>query len=238
MIDLESSDVLTSNYQTVMDQITAACQKSGRPTQDVTLLAVSKRHASDAIKSIHTLGQTSFGENYVQEGVEKAQTLQSLNLDWHFIGPLQSNKSRLVAQHFNWLHTLDTEKLAKRLNAQRPNELSPLNVLIQVNISDQDTKSGITLADVDALAQCITQLPNLTLRGLMCIPAPQDEATLKQEFLAMQTKFQQLKLQYQNQNNVNIDTLSMGMSADLSLAIECGSTMVRIGTAIFGKRTH
>ena len=237
MIDLESSDLLTSNYQTVVDQITTACHASNRPVEDVTLLAVSKKHSSDAIQSIHSLGQVSFGENYVQEGVDKIETLHTLNLDWHFIGPLQSNKSRLVAQHFNWLHTLDKEKLANRLNEQRPNELEPLNVLIQVNISAQDSKSGISLDEVDALASCIVKLPNLKLRGLMCIPAPQDEEQLRTEFLAMQNKFLQMQKQYNDQSSVQIDTLSMGMSSDLSLAIECGSTMVRIGTAIFGKRT-
>lgn len=237
MNDLESSEVLTSNYQTVMDQITTACQANNRAVQDVQLLAVSKKHTTDAIQSIHALGQTRFGENYVQEGVDKVEALQGLGLDWHFIGPLQSNKSRLVAQHFSWLHTLGSTKLANRLNEQRPKELEPLNVLIQVNISAQDSKSGISLDDVDVLADAIVKLPNLKLRGLMCIPAPQDEAQLKIELLAMQNKFLQLQTQYKGQSAVQIDTLSMGMSSDLSLAIECGSTMVRIGTAIFGKRT-
>lgn len=237
MIDLESSAVLTSNYQAVVKQITAACQASHRAVQDVTLLAVSKKHSSSAIQSVYDLGHTSFGENYVQEGVDKVETLQDNSIDWHFIGPLQSNKSRLVAQHFNWLHTLDKEKLANRLNEQRPNELEPLNVLIQVNISAQDSKSGISLDEVNALASCIVKLPNLKLRGLMCIPAPQDDKQLRTEFLAMQNKFLQMQKQYNDQSTVQIDTLSMGMSSDLSLAIECGSTLVRIGTAIFGKRT-
>ena len=237
MIDLESSAVLTSNYQAVVKQITAACQASHRAVQDVTLLAVSKKHSSSAIQSVYDLGHTSFGENYVQEGVDKVETLQDNSIDWHFIGPLQSNKSRLVAQHFNWLHTLDKEKLANRLNEQRPNELEPLNVLIQVNISAQDSKSGISLDEVNALVSCIVKLPNLKLRGLMCIPAPQDDKQLRTEFLAMQNKFLQMQKQYNDQSTVQIDTLSMGMSSDLSLAIECGSTLVRIGTAIFGKRT-
>jgi pyridoxal phosphate enzyme (YggS family) len=237
MIDLESSAVLTSNYHAVVSQITAACEASHRAAQDVTLLAVSKKHSSSAIQSIYDLGQTSFGENYVQEGVDKVEALQGNKINWHFIGPLQSNKSRLVAQHFNWLHTLDREKLAKRLNEQRPNELEPLNVLIQVNISAQDSKSGVSLDEVDALANSIVKLPNLKLRGLMCIPAPHDETQLRTEFLAMQDKFLQLQKHYNDQSTVQIDTLSMGMSSDLSLAIECGSTMVRIGTAIFGKRT-
>lgn len=237
MIDLESYDILTSNYQTVRSQINEACQASKRLVQDVTLLAVSKKHIGAAIEHIHGLGQSSFGENYVQEGVDKVNALNNLDIDWHFIGPLQSNKTRVVAENFNWLHTLDREKIALRLNDQRPENLAPLNVLIQVNISDQDSKSGVSLNDVDALAQCIAELPHLELRGLMCIPAPQETAQLKQEFLAMQAKFLQLQNQYKDQKHTKIDTLSMGMSGDLDLAIECGSTMVRIGTAIFGQRT-
>lgn len=238
MIDLESSDILTSNYQTVRSQISEACQASERLPEDITLLAVSKKHTGAAIEHIHSLGQGCFGENYVQEGVDKIHGLNTLNIDWHFIGPLQSNKTRVVAENFNWLHTLDREKIAQRLNDQRPENLAPLNVLIQVNISDQESKSGISLNEVDTLAQCIAKLPHLTLRGLMCIPAPQETAQLKQEFLAMQAKFLQLQNQYKDQSHAKIDTLSMGMSGDLDLAIECGSTMVRIGTAIFGQRTH
>jgi len=154
-----------------------------------------------------------------------------LDIEWHFIGPIQSNKTRQVAEHFHWVHTIDREKIAKRLNDQRPSTLPKLNVLIQVNISAQESKSGISLEEIPALAQAINALPNLELKGLMCIPAPLDAEQLKQEFNAMHEAYQSLQQTYPQ-----VDTLSMGMSADLELAIECGSNMVRIGTAIFGQR--
>jgi len=228
MTDLQSNHNLLERYQGVKNQVDQLAKTHGHP---VELLAVSKRHSIESIEQVYQTGQKAFGENYVQEGVEKAQALNHLDIEWHFIGPIQSNKSRLVAEHFQWVHTIDREKIAVRLNEQRPANMAKLNVLIQVNISEQETKSGILLHEVEALAQAIEQLPNLTLRGLMCIPAPLDDAQLKNEFHAMQQAFNTLK-----QNHPTVDTLSMGMSQDLDLAIECGSNMVRIGTAIFGAR--
>jgi pyridoxal phosphate enzyme (YggS family) len=228
MTDLESSNNLIQRYQAVHSEVDALAQQQKR---EVTLLAVSKKHCAENIEAVYHQGQNCFAENYVQEGVDKVNGLAHLNIDWHFIGPIQSNKTRLVAEHFSWVHTIDRDKIAQRLNDQRPDHLTPLNVLIQVNISDQDSKSGVSLDDVEALAHCISQLPKLCLRGLMCIPAPQDEIQLKNEFAAMHNAYKTLQTQY-----TNVDTLSMGMSGDLKLAITCGSNMVRIGTAIFGQR--
>lgn len=229
MTDLESSDNLIQRYQGVQQEVNALAQAHG---SQVTLLAVSKKHSIESIETIYRQGQRAFGENYVQEGTDKARALTHLDIEWHFIGPIQSNKSRAVAEHFHWVHTIDRGKIAQRLHDQRPAHLPPLNVLIQVNISDQDSKSGIELSQVAELANAIAQLPHLKLRGLMCIPAPQDEAQLKTEFLAMKQAFKTLQATY-----ASVDTLSMGMSGDLSLAIECGSNLVRIGTAIFGQRS-
>ena len=179
----------------------------------------------------------AFGENYVQEGVEKIRYFQEAgasSLQWHFIGPLQSNKSRLVAEHFDWCHTVDRLKIATRLSEQRPSHLPPLNVLIQINISDEQSKSGILLQALDALAAEIAALPNLRLRGLMAIPAPESEY-VRQFAVAQQmaVAFARLKTQYPT-----VDTLSLGMSDDMEAAIAAGSTMVRIGTAIFGARDY
>ena len=233
MTDLESSTKLKHDYEQVLADIKSACESCQRPMESVQLLAVSKKHSIEAIEAVHGFGQSCFGENYVQEGTDKAQVLSGLKLDWHFIGPIQSNKTKHVAEHFHWVHTIEREKIAQRLNDQRPEALPPLNVLIQVNISEQESKSGIHLNEVTSLANKIMAMPNLKLRGLMCIPAPNNENQLRQEFLSMGDCFQALQ---QANPDENIDTLSMGMSADLSLAIECGSTMVRIGTAIFGQR--
>jgi len=228
MTDLQSHHNLLERYQAVKNQVQELADNHGHRVQ---LLAVSKRHSTESIEQLHKAGQKAFGENYVQEGVEKAQALSHLEIEWHFIGPIQSNKSRQVAEHFHWVHTIDREKIAKRLNDQRPEHLNNLNVLIQVNISEQDSKSGIHLSEVNTLAEAISQLPNLTLRGLMCIPAPLDDTQLEHEFTAMRKTYEELK-----QNHPSVDTLSMGMSQDLELAIKCGSNMVRIGTAIFGAR--
>lgn len=228
MTDLQPSDNLVERYQNVHNQVETLCEQF---QTSVALLAVSKKHSAASIECIFEQGQVSFGENYVQEGVEKARSLAHLDIDWHFIGPIQSNKTRQVAEIFHWVHTIDREKIAQRLNDQRPAHLPKLNVLIQVNISHQDTKSGISLDEVPLLAAAINKMHNITLRGLMCIPAPTNETQLKSEFCAMHQAFQSLKQQYPQ-----VDTLSMGMSQDLSLAIECGSNLVRIGTAIFGQR--
>ncbi|MDR2216877.1 YggS family pyridoxal phosphate-dependent enzyme [Yokenella regensburgei] len=228
---------IAHNLAQVRDKISAAAERCGRDSEEVTLLAVSKTKPASAIEEAIAAGQLAFGENYVQEGVDKVRYFQQKgqqNLQWHFIGPLQSNKSRLVAEHFDWCHTVDRLKIATRLSEQRPAELPPLNVLIQVNISDEQSKSGIALDEVDALAESIAALPGITLRGLMAIPAPESEY-VRQFAVARQmaVAFAELKTRYPT-----VDTLSLGMSDDMEAAIAAGSTMVRIGTAIFGARDY
>ncbi|WGE56398.1 YggS family pyridoxal phosphate-dependent enzyme [Actinobacillus equuli] len=224
---------ISQNLSQINQQIQQISQQFNRT--NVRLLAVSKTKPVEAIEEAITAGQTAFGENYVQEGVEKiAYFAQQSNLEWHFIGPLQSNKTRLVAENFDWIQTVDRLKIAERLNAQRPENKAPLNVLIQINISDEDSKSGIQPEELDALAKEISQLPNLRLRGLMAIPKPESEAEQQKIALRkMQQLFDRLQAEFEG-----IDTLSMGMSDDMQSAIECGSTMVRIGTAIFGARDY
>lgn len=229
---------IEQNLQNVREKIASAATACGRAPHAVTLLAVSKTKPVAAIEEAIACGQLSFGENYVQEGVDKVlhfrEFMPQVNLQWHFIGPLQSNKSRLVAEHFDWCHTVDRPKIAQRLNEQRPAELVPLNVLLQVNISGEASKSGIAPADLPALAATVAALPHLTLRGLMAIPAPEsDYARQLAVFQAMNDLFTQLKLHYPQ-----VDTLSMGMTDDMSAAITAGSTLVRIGTAIFGARDY
>ncbi|WP_025154059.1 YggS family pyridoxal phosphate-dependent enzyme [Morganella morganii] len=226
---------IKDNLTEIRERITAAAQKCGRDPHTVTLLAVSKTKPVSAIEEAITAGQTRFGENYVQEGVEKIQYFSAnKNLEWHFIGPLQSNKSRLVAEHFDWCHTIDRLKIAQRLSDQRPADKAPLNVLIQINISDENSKSGITLAELPALAEQVAALPNVCLRGLMAIPAPEtDPERQSAVFRQMETAFRELQGKYPQ-----ADTLSMGMTDDMDAAITCGSTMVRIGTAIFGARNY
>ncbi|URL01469.1 YggS family pyridoxal phosphate-dependent enzyme [Avibacterium sp. 21-595] len=226
------------NLQQVQQHIQHACQQAQRHSAEITLLAVSKTKPVEAILTAYQAGQRQFGENYVQEGVEKIQQLADnhLDLEWHFIGPLQSNKTRLVAEHFDWMQTLDRSKIADRLNEQRPHYKKPLNVLIQINISDEKSKSGIQPTEILPLAEHIKNLPHLCLRGLMAIPAPTtDIAQQKHSFQQMQQLFQQLQ---QALPECQIDTLSMGMSDDLHCAIEYGATMVRVGTAIFGARDY
>ena len=228
---------IAHNLAQVRDKISAAASRCGRLSEEVTLLAVSKTKPASAVEEAMAAGQRAFGENYVQEGVEKIRFFQDkgiTDLQWHFIGPLQSNKSRLVAEHFDWCHTVDRLKIATRLSEQRPANLPPLNVLIQVNISDEQSKSGIEPEAVDALAAEVSALPNLCLRGLMAIPAPETEYD-KQFAVAQQmaVAFARLKTHYPT-----VDTLSLGMSDDMEAAIAAGSTMVRIGTAIFGARDY
>ena len=228
---------IAHNLAQVRDKISAAATRCGRASEEITLLAVSKTKPASAIADAIEAGQHAFGENYVQEGVDKIRFFQEqgkTDLQWHFIGPLQSNKSRLVAEHFDWCHTIDRLRIASRLNDQRPEALPPLNVLIQVNISDENSKSGIALEELDALAADVAALPRLTLRGLMAIPAP--ESSYERQFAVAQqmaVAFEALKARYQT-----VDTLSLGMSDDMEAAIAAGSTMVRIGTAIFGARDY
>ena len=228
---------IAHNLAQVRDKISAAASRCGRASEEVTLLAVSKTKPASAIEEAIAAGQLAFGENYVQEGVEKIRHFREkgiAGLQWHFIGPLQSNKSRLVAEHFDWCHTVDRLKIATRLSEQRPPEMPPLNVLIQINISDENSKSGIPLEELDALAAEVVELPNLRLRGLMAIPAPESDYVRQFEVARqMAVAFAGLKTRYPD-----VDTLSLGMSDDMEAAIAAGSTMVRIGTAIFGARDY
>lgn len=217
-------------------RIAQAAQKSGRHSDEVRLLAVSKTKPASDIITAYKAGQRRFGENYVQEGVDKILLLSKdyPDIEWHFIGPLQSNKTNLVAQYFDWMHTVSREKIATRLSQQRPSRLAPLNVCIQVNISHEASKSGVAPDQVAPLANAIAKLPHLTLRGLMAIPtATQDEQQQKHELSALSSLFKALK-----QQHPQLDTLSMGMSNDLDIAVACGSTLVRIGSAIFGEREY
>ena len=221
---------LTSAYA----RIANAAKNAQRNSSEITLLAVSKTKPSTDIAAAYEHGQRQFGESYVQEAVDKIAQLSALSdITWHFIGPIQSNKSALVAQHFDWVQSVDRIKIAKRLNTQRLADFPPLNVLIQVNISTEEAKSGCSVDQIPELAEFISQCEQLTLRGLMAIPAKSDDPSEQiQSFEQLQTCFDKLKAQYPH-----IDTLSMGMSGDVEAAISAGSTMVRIGTDIFGTRT-
>ena len=227
---------IKQNIHQITLQIENSIQKCGRRQNSVQLLAVSKTKPIELLEQAIETGQRAFGENYVQEGIEKVQYFQKNHsdtpLEWHFIGPIQSNKTRPIAEHFNWVHSVERLKIAQRLNEQRPEGLDELNVLIQVNISSEESKSGTTSDEVMELAAAINAMPNLTLRGLMSIPA---NVSNYDEQLAAFTQLasiqNQLRAQYPQ-----VDTLSMGMSGDMDAAIEAGSTMVRIGTAIFGTR--
>lgn len=216
----------------VQARIKAAAQVAGRDPAAVTLLAVSKTWPADVVRAAAAAGQRAFGENYVQEGVDKAEALRALGLEWHFIGPLQSNKTRPVANAFDWVHGIDRLKIAERLSAQRDVHLPPLNVCIQVNVSGEDSKSGVAPAEVGALAQAVAALPRLRLRGLMCIPEPTtDTALLRARFALLRRLREELAAA-----GLALDTLSMGMSHDIEPAIAEGATIVRVGTAIFGER--
>lgn len=224
---------IASNLHLVEQRIAEAAHRCGRDPKEITLLAVSKTKPGSDVTAAYAAGQRFFGENYVQEGVAKQHELADLvDIAWHFIGPLQSNKSRLVAENFAWCHTIDRLKLAQRLSEQRPENLPPLNVLIQVNISDESSKSGIAPDALPILAEQISQLPRIQLRGLMAIPAPESDKDKQLQVCQQMAKlYQALAADYPD-----VDTLSLGMSDDLESAITAGSTMVRIGSAIFGTR--
>ena len=223
---------IEKNLQTVQSRLAAACQAAGRNRSEVCLLAVSKTFDAGAVAQAHAAGQTEFGENYIQEAVQKIVALHHLDLQWHCIGPIQSNKTRLVAEHFDWVQTVDRLKIAERLSEQRPAHLPPLQVCIQVNADGGVTKSGVLPQDALALAQQVAALPKLHLRGIMSIPEPApDFAAACAVFAGVKAVFDSLKAA-----GLALDTLSMGMSADLEAAIHSGSTMVRVGTAIFGGR--
>ena len=220
------------NLQIIGSEIAQSCNAAKRQPEEVQLLAVSKRHSPEAIIEAYDAGQRAFGENYVQEMLEKSQQLADLEIEWHFIGPLQSNKSKEVALTASWVHTIDRVKIARRLNEQRPDNLPPLNVCLQVNVNQEANKSGISIAEGANLASVIEGLPNLRLRGLMAIPeATSDPEKQRANFALLAEAQAKLKL-----TNNALDTLSMGMSGDMDAAIAEGSTMVRIGTAIFGHR--
>jgi hypothetical protein len=226
------------NLKTVRARIAAACRAADREVGEVSLLAVSKTFGPDAVEQAWAAGQTAFGENYIQEAVQKISRLRNashpsrLPLEWHCIGPIQSNKTRLVAEHFDWVHTVERLRVAQRLSEQRPPDLPPLQVCIQVNVDGGPTKSGVLPEDALALAQQVATLPGLRLRGVMSIPEPApDFAAACAVFARVKAVFDAL-----NVEGLALDTLSMGMSADMEAAIHAGSTLVRVGTAIFGGR--
>ena len=225
---------ITENLQDVRGRISQACLRAGRPKDAVALLAVTKTFPAQAVRDAHAAGQQAFGENYVQEAIDKIQALADLRprLQWHLIGPLQSNKTRVVAEHFDWVQSVDRLKIAQRLSEQRPPDLPPLNVCIQVNSSGEDSKSGVTPGEALGLAREVSVLPHLRLRGVMALPAPSaDAAEQSRAFREIRDLFNELQA-----SGLPVDTLSMGMSGDLEAAILEGSTMVRVGTALFGHR--
>ena len=225
---------IAGKLQQVSERIASACAAAQRPVQSVTLLAVSKTFGSDAVREAHAAGQHAFGENYVQEALAKIDALADLRgvIEWHLIGPLQSNKTREVAAHFDWVHSVDRLKLAERLSAQRPANLAPLQVCLQVNVSGEASKSGVAPAELPALAQAVAALPGLRLRGLMSIPEPiADFAAQRVPHRLLRELFDALR-----RDGLALDTLSMGMSADLEAAVTEGATIVRVGTAVFGQR--
>lgn len=225
---------IADNLQAVMSRIRQAALAAGRAPESVRLLAVSKTWPLPCVIDAADAGQIAFGENYVQEGCEKAAATVDRHLDWHFIGPLQSNKSRQVAEHFAWVHSIDRLKIAERLSAQRPPELPPLQVCVQVNVSGEASKSGCAPAEAAQLCRAVAALPRLQLRGLMAIPEPaDDEAAQRAPFRQLREIYEQLRA-----DGLPLDTLSMGMSHDLEAAIAEGATIVRIGTAIFGERNY
>lgn len=230
--------VIKNNLTSIQDSIIQHAEKNHKNAENITLLAVSKTKPNALIQEAYAAGQRAFGENYLQEAVDKIKSLKALNeIEWHFIGPIQSNKTKPIAQHFDWVQSVDRLKIAKRLNDQRLDAMKlsdnttpmlPLNVCIQVNISEETSKSGLSTADISELASFIEQAQGLVLRGLMAIPQKNAPA---ETYINMQQLFNTLQKQY-----ATVDTLSMGMSNDMAIAIASGSTMVRIGTAIFGAR--
>jgi PLP dependent protein len=220
------------NLKRIENLIAESARKYGRDPDSIRLLAVSKRKPASDIRLAYRCGQTEFGENFLQEAQDKIEALQDLKIGWHFIGAIQSNKTRPIAQLFHWAHCIDRVKIARRLSAQRPAHMAPLNVCIQVNLDHEESKAGIDLGEVSDMAQAIRQLPGLRLRGLMSIPAP------REDFAEQRAAFARLAgaLESLRQQGIDCDTLSMGMTQDMEAAIAEGSTLVRIGTAIFGER--
>ena len=225
---------IPENIQQVRARIAAACDSARRPVQSVTLLCVSKTFGADSVRAAYAAGERCFGENYVQEGLAKIDALADLRprIEWHLIGPLQSNKTRVVAEQFDWVHSVDRLKTAQRLSQQRPPQLAPLNVCLQVNVSGEPSKSGLAPGDVAAVAQAVALLPRLVLRGLMAIPEP------AADFASQRVPHRDLRRLRDElvRDGLSLDTLSIGMSADLEAALAEGATLVRVGTAIFGGR--
>ena len=227
---------IEANLQTQRERVARACQRAGRDVTAVTLLAVSKTFDAEAVAQAVAAGQLAFGENYIQEGVDKIQALRTSHanvpLVWHCIGPIQSNKTRLVAEHFDWVQSVDRLKIAQRLSEQRPEGLAPLQVCLQVNVDSGANKSGVPPEALPELAQAVAALPRLRLRGLMCIPEPAPDFEAQRElFLRCKVLFDGLQ-----QSGLPVDTLSMGMSDDLEAAVAAGATLVRVGRGIFGAR--
>lgn len=226
-------DKIKIQIKQISQKICDIATKTGRSTDSIQLLAVSKTQPPAAIQTAYAAGLRQFGENYLQEALEKQVQLAHLDIEWHFIGPIQSNKTRAIAESFSWVHSVDRAKIAQRLNDQRPDSMPPLNICIQVNIDDEESKSGVSLQATKELASLINQLPKLRLRGLMTIPKPRTDIE------SQRIPLRQLRECYQALQSAGyqVDTLSMGMTDDLEAAIIEGSTMVRIGTALFGSRT-
>jgi pyridoxal phosphate enzyme (YggS family) len=229
---ISSMNSLKESRNQVLGQIEAACERAGREAKTVQLLAVSKTHPSEALREMYATGQREFGENYLQEALEKIEALADLEIEWHFIGHVQRNKTKHLAEKFAWVHGVDRLIIAERLSTQRLDSQPPLNICLQVNIDGQDSKDGCQPEEVAELVQRISQLPHLRLRGIMVIPAPNNVAAL----LEAQKLFEAVKALHAHPEDW--DTLSMGMSGDLEEAIAAGSTMVRIGTALFGARDY
>ncbi len=225
---------IASNLQAVRAAISASAASAGRNADAITLLAVSKTFPEEALREAWRAGQRRFAESYVQEALAKIEALKDLAVEWHFIGPIQSNKTRSIAGNFAWVHSVDRLKIAERLSLQRPADLPPLQLCLQVNISDEASKSGVAPEEVFGLAESVVKLPNLTLRGLMAVPKASDDESVQR------AAFAELKRLYEKMNKMglHLDTLSMGMSDDYPAAIAEGATMVRIGSAIFGKRNY
>lgn len=222
---------IADNIANVRDRIFRAAESAGRDPQGVTLMAVTKTRPATAVRDAWAHGIRDFGENYLQEALDKISALHELPLTWHFIGPIQSNKTRAIAEHFDWVHSVDRLKVAQRLSDQRPGHLPPLNICLQVNISREQSKAGVMPEDLPELAAAVAGLPQLQLRGLMAIPAPSDDSA------ARRVPLQQLR-QTMEALPQPLDTLSMGMTDDLTEAVQEGSTIVRIGTALFGRRDY
>jgi len=223
---------ITNNLQSVRKRMATAANACGRDPAELTLVAVSKKNSAQAVREAWQAGQRDFAENFLQEALPKQVELAQLPLTWHFIGRIQSNKTRPIAEHFQWVHTVDRFKIAQRLSQQRPADLPPLNLCIQVNVGDRDNKAGVEPAEVVELARQISALPRLVLRGLMCMPPESDDIDTQRGYFRILGQLRQLLLQH----GFQIDTLSMGMSGDLEAAVAEGATMLRIGTAVFGQR--